>query len=180
MAQDVLSGYSTAYNTLSNVVTKERYDELLNSETVGLDGKQDDKLQAQVQFQSGKVFLEMGEFVNAEKAFHDAYRLEPDVPLHAAYLAWAIYRNPSNQGSKVSQEKARNLLSRSLISGKVPESYSFRGWMLLDEGRDGLAEGDFLKAVKLSPRDTLANKGLQQIADHRQSEKKGLFSKFFG
>jgi hypothetical protein len=52
--------------------------------------------------------------------------------------------------------------------------------MLLDEGRDGLAEGEFQKALKLNPRDSLALKGIQQIADHRQSEKKGLFSKFFG
>jgi tetratricopeptide (TPR) repeat protein len=180
MAQDVLSGFSTAYNTLSNVVSKERYDELLNSDKIGLDGRQDDKLQARVQFQSGKVFLEMGEYPNAEKAFQDAYRLEPDVSLHAAYLGWAIYRNQSSQGSKSAQEKARSLLTKSLQSGRHSESFSFRGWMLLDEGREGLAEGEFQKALKLNPRDSLALKGLQQITDHRQSEKKGLFSKFFG
>ncbi|GAM10136.1 hypothetical protein OR1_02424 [Geobacter sp. OR-1] len=180
MAQEVLSVLSTAYNTLSNVISKERYDELLNSDKIGIDGKQDDKLQAQVQFQSGKVFLEMGEFANAEKAFQDAYRLEPDVALHSAFLAWAIYRNPSNKGSKAASDKARNLLARSLQNGRHPEAFSFRGWMLLDEGREGLAEGEFQKALKLNPRDALARNGLQQITDHRQSEKKGLFSKFFG
>jgi tetratricopeptide (TPR) repeat protein len=180
MAQEVLSRYSSAYNTLSNVISKERYDELLNADKVGLDGRQDDKLQTQVQFQSGKVFLEMGEFANAEKAFQDAYQLEPDLPLHAAYLAWSIYRNPSNQGSKSAQDKARNLLSKSLQSGRHPESYSFRGWMLLDEGRDGLAEGEFQKSLKLNPREPLAIKGMQQIDDHRQADKKGFFRKIFG
>ncbi|MBT0666047.1 response regulator [Geobacter pelophilus] len=180
MAQEVLSVLSTAYNTLSNVVSKERYDELLHSDKVGLDGKQDDKLQAKVQFQSGKVFLEMSEFANAEKAFQDAYRLEPDVALHSAFLAWAIYSNPSNKGSKASFDKARTLLAKSLQNGKHSEAYSFRGWMLLDEGREGLAEGEFQKALKLNPRDSLALKGVQQISVHRQSEKKGLFSKFFG
>ena len=180
MAQQVLSVCSSAYNTLSSVVAKERYDELLNSEKVGLDGRQDDKLQAQVQFQSGKVFLEMGEYANAEKALADSYRLEPDDPLHAAFLAWAIYRNPANKDSRAAQEKARSLLSKSLQSGRHAEAYSFRGWMLLDEGRDGLAEGEFQKSLKLNPRDTLASKGMQQIADRRQSEKKGLFRKIFG
>lgn len=179
-AEDVLSAFSTAYNTLTSVVSKERYDELLNAETVGLDGKQDDTLQAQVQFQSGKVFLDMGEFANAEKALIDAYRLEPDKPAHSAYLAWAIYRNPANQGARTAQEKARALLTTSLQNGKEPEAYSFRGWMLLDEGRDGLAEGEFQKALKINPREALAIKGLQKIADKRQAEKKGLFRKLFG
>ena len=179
-AQEILSAFSSAYNTLSNVVSKERYDELLNSDMIGLDGKQDDKLQAQVQFQSGLVFLEMGEFVNAEKAFLDSYRLQPDIPLNSAYLAWAIYRNPSNQGSKVAQEKARSLLAKSLQNGRNSEPYSFRGWMLLDDGREGLAEGEFHKALKLNPQDALARKGIQQIHEHRQSEKKGLFKKIFG
>lgn len=179
-AEEVLSALSTAYGTLTNVVSKERYDELLNADTVGLNGRQDDKLQAQVQFQSGKVFLGMGEFSNAEKALNDAYRLEPDKALHSAYLAWAIYRNPANQGASTAQEKARSLLSKSLQAGKEPEAFSFRGWMLLDEGREGLAEGEFQKALKINPREALAIKGLQQIADRRQSERKGLFRKLFG
>ncbi len=180
MAQEVLSLFSSAYNTLSDVVPKERYDELLNADTVGLDGRQDDRLQTQVQFQSGKVFLEMGEFDNAEKSLQDAYRLEPDNPLHSAYLAWAIYRNPSNHGSKSAWEKSRGLLAKSIQNGRHAETYSFRGWMLLDEGRDGLAEGEFQKSLKLNPRDTLARKGLQQIDDHRQADKKGFFRKIFG
>jgi CheY-like chemotaxis protein/curved DNA-binding protein CbpA len=179
-AEEVLSAFSTAYNTLTNVVSKERYDELLNADTVGLNGRQDDKLQAQVQFQSGKVFIGMGEFSNAEKALNDAYRLEPDNPLHSAYLAWAIYRNPANQGVPTAQEKARTLLTRSMQAGREPEAFSFRGWMLLDEGRDGLADGEFQKALRINPRESLAIKGLQQIADRRQSEKKGLLSKIFG
>ena len=180
MAQEVLSVFSNAYSTLSKVVSKERYDELLNAETVGLDGKKDEKLQAKVQFQSGKVFLNMGEFANAEKSFQDAYQLEPDSPLHTAYLGWAIYRNPANKGSQAAKEKARGLLSKSLQYGKEAEAYSFRGWMLLDEGRDGLAEGEFQKALKLNFADTLARKGLQQINDRRQAEKKGFFKRIFG
>jgi hypothetical protein len=45
MAEGVLAAYANAFNTLSNVVAKERYDELLNADMVGLDGKQDADLQ---------------------------------------------------------------------------------------------------------------------------------------
>jgi CheY-like chemotaxis protein/tetratricopeptide (TPR) repeat protein len=180
LAQEILAAYANAYNILSNVVAKERYDEMLNANTVGLDGRRDDHLQASIQFQSGQVFLEMGEFDNAEKALQDAYTLEPDNPLHSAYLAWAVYRNPANAASRTAQERARNLLSRSLQSDKSAEAFAFRGWMLLDEGRDGLAEGEFLKAQRISPRNALARSGLARIAEKREAEKKGIFRKIFG
>ncbi len=181
MAQEILSIYAEAYNTLSNVVAKERYDEMLNdNQTMGIDGKQDGKLHARIQFQSGKVFLDMGEFENAEKALQDAYTLEPENSSHAAFLAWAIYNNSANSKSKAAQERARNLLTKSLQIDKTPEAYAFRGWMLIDEGRDGLAESEFLKALKLNPKEANASKGIKMIAEKREGEKKGVLRRFFG
>lgn len=181
MAQDILAIYAEAYNTLSNVVAKERYDELLNeNKTMGIDGKQDGQLHARIQFQSGQVFLDMGEFENAERALQDAYTLEPDNAGHAAFLAWAIYRNSANSNSRSSLERARTLLTKSLQIEKSAEAFAFRGWMLFDEGRDGLAEGEFLKALKLNAKEPNALKGLKMIADKKESEKKGVLRRFFG
>ncbi|MCM2356911.1 MAG: response regulator [Geobacteraceae bacterium] len=181
IAQEVLSHYAGAYSTLSNVVAKERYDEMLNAGmTLGLDGRQDDRLQARIQFQSGSVFLEMGEHENAEKALQEAYNLEPDNAMHSAWLAWAIYRNPVNKNSRGAQEKARTLLGKSLQSGRSAEAFAFRGWMLLEEGRDGLAEGEFQKGLKLNPREPFSRKGMKAIEEKREAEKKGLFQRIFG
>jgi CheY-like chemotaxis protein len=179
-AQDVLSHYADAYNTLSNVVAKERYDEMLNANSVGVGGQQDSQLQARIQFQSGKVFLEMEDFQSAERALQDSYTLDPQDALTCAYLAWSIYKNPSNAGSRASQEKCRMLLSKSLQMGRCAEAFTFRGLMLLDEGRDGLAEGEFLKALKLNPRERAAQSGLRLISERRETEKKGLFKRIFG
>lgn len=181
LAQDILAVYAEAYNTLSNVVAKERYDEMLNdNKTIGIDGKQDGQLHAKIQFQSGKVFLEMGEFENAEKALQDAYTLEPDNAGHAAFLAWAIYRNSANSNSRAAQERARTLLTKSLQIEKSAEAFAFRGWMLFDEGRDGLAEGEFLKSLKINAKEPNALKGLKLISEKRESEKKGVLRRFFG
>ncbi|MBP1728555.1 MAG: response regulator receiver protein [Deltaproteobacteria bacterium] len=180
MAQDILAIYADAYNTLSNVVAKERYDELLNdNQTMGIDGKQDGQLHAKIQFQSGKVFLDMGEFENAEKALQDAYTLEPDNAGHAAFLAWAIYRNSANSNSRAAQERARSLLTKSLQVAKSAEAFAFRGWMLFDEGRDGLAEGEFLKALKINAKEPNALKGLRLVSEKRENEKKGVLRRFF-
>lgn len=181
MAQEILAIYADAYNTLSNVVAKERYDEMLNeNKTIGIDGKQDGRLHAKIQFQSGKVFLDMGEFENAEKALQEAYTLEPDDYANAAYLAWAIYRNPANARSRSARERVQTLLTKSLQIEKSAEAFAFRGWLLLDEGRDGLAEGEFQKSLKINPKEPTARKGMNTIAEKRESEKKGLLKRFFG
>lgn len=181
LAEEILSIYANAYNTLSNVISKERYDELLNdNKVIGIDGRQDEKLQAKIQFQSGNVFLEMGEYENAERAFQESFTMEPDNPLHCAYLAWSIYKNPANRQSKGAQDRAISLLTKSLSIEKTAKAYTFRGLMLLEEGRDGLAEGEFLKALKHNPSDVEARKGLRQIAEKRDAEKKGIFRRIFG
>lgn len=180
MAQEILAIYAEAYNTLSNVVTKERYDEMLNdNKTLGIDGKQDGQLHARIQFQSGKVFLDMGEYENAEKVLQDAYTLEPDNSGHTAYLAWAIYNNSANSNSKAALERARTLLTKSLQIEKTAEAFAFRGWMLYDDGRDGLAESDFLKALKLNPREPVALRGMKLINEKRDGDKKGVFRRLF-
>ena len=180
MAQEILSIYADAYNTLSNVVAKERYDEMLNdNKTMGIDGKQDGQLHARIQFQSGKVFLDMGEYENAEKALQDAYTLEPENSGHAAFLAWAIYNNSANKRSKAALDRARNLLIKSLQIEKSSEAFAFRGWMLYDEGRDGLAESEFLKALKINPKEPNALKGMKLISEKREIDKKGVLRRFF-
>lgn len=180
MAQEILSIYADAYNTLSNVVTKERYDEMLNdNKTMGIDGREDGQLHARIQFQSGKVFLDMGEYENAEKALQEAYLLEPDNSGHTAFLAWAIYNNSTNSKSKAALEKVRNLLTKSLQIEKSAEAFAFRGWMLYDEGRDGLAESEFLKALKINPREPVALNGMKLINEKRDGEKKGVFRRLF-
>ena len=179
-AQDVLSHYANAYNTLSNVVAKERYDEMLGANSLGIGGKQDDELQARIQFQSGKILIEMEDFSGAERALQEAYTLDPYDPQTSAYLAWSIYKSPSNAGSSTAHDKCRMLLSKSLQMGRCAEAFAFRGWMLLDEGREGLAEGEFLKALKLNAHEATALNGMRLISERRETEKKGFFKRIFG
>lgn len=180
IAAQILASYAHAYNTLANVVTKERYDELLHTDTVGIDGKQDEKLQAEIQYQAGKVFLGMNDFVSAEKALQDAVILAPNNPSYCAFLAWALYRNPAHRFSAAARERARGLLGKSLQLEKTANAYAFRGWMLLDEGKDGLAEGEFHKALRLDAREMNARRGLRTLAERQETTKKGLLRKFFG
>ena len=71
------------------------------------------------------------------------------------------------------------LLGKSLQNGRNAEAFAYRGWMLLEEGRDGLAEGEFQKSLKINPREANARKGLKVIEEKREGEKKGLFRRIF-
>jgi len=179
LVQEILSTVTNAYNTLSDVVKKERYDEMFGSENIGLGREGDDVFQAQVQFQSGKVFLEMEEWDSAEKALNDAHSGDPNNGEYLASLAWSIYRNPRNQASRAALDKARQMLNRSLALQKTDDGFAYKGWMLFEAGQESLAEAEFNKALKINARNTLARRGLRQIQEKREADKKGLFRKMF-
>ncbi|HKK01170.1 MAG TPA: hypothetical protein VJ955_03300, partial [Desulfuromonadales bacterium] len=131
------------------------------------------------QFQSGKVFLEMEEWDNAEKALQDACRLEPGNGEFLSHLAWAIYRNPGNGTSRAVIDKARRLAARALVLKRTATGFAFKGWMLIDAGQDALAEVDFHKALKLDARHMLARRGLKAVEAKRDAERKGIFRRLF-
>jgi CheY-like chemotaxis protein/curved DNA-binding protein CbpA len=180
LVEEILATVANAYNTLSDVVRKESYDQLLGADRVGLGQKGDDRFRAQVQSQSGKVFIEMEEWDNAEQALQDACNIDSNNGDYLAHLAWAIYRNPKNAASRAMLEKARLLLNRALTLERTAAGFAFKGWMLFEAGQDAIAEGEFNKALKLDARQQMARKGLRSLQEKREQEKRGLFRRMFG
>jgi tetratricopeptide (TPR) repeat protein len=179
LVEEILATVANAYNTLSDVVKKERYDELLGAGRVGLGQQGDDRFQAQVQAESGKVFIEMEEWDNAEKALQEAVNFDTGNGDYLAHLAWTVYRNPKNAASRVMQEKARQMLNRALTLERTPAGFAFKGWILLESGQDSLAEAEFNKALKLDARSLLARRGLRSLQEKQEQQKKGLFGRMF-
>lgn len=179
LVEEILSAVANAYNTLSDVVKKERYDELLGADKIGLGHQGDDRFHAQVQAESGKVFIEMEEWDNAESALQEAVNFDSGNGDHQAHLAWAIYRNPKNAASRAMQEKARLMLNRAIAMERAAPGFAFKGWMLLESGQDAMAEAEFNKALKLDARSTLARRGLRALQEKKDQQKKGLFGRMF-
>ena len=179
-AETILSLVANAYETLSDVVKKEKYDQLLGSEKIGLGHKGDERFRAQVQAQSGKVFIDMEEWDNAEKTLKDACAIEPDNGDSLAHLAWAIYRNPQYAASRPTLDRAKQMLNRAITMERTAPAFAFKGWILIDAGQEALAEAEFNKALKLDARNSLARKGLRRIQEKREQEKKGIFGRMFG
>lgn len=179
LAEQILSRVATAYDTLSDVVKKERYDEMLGADKVGLGQKGDERFQAQVQAESGKVFLEMEEWDNAEKALQDAANAEPNNGDYLAHLAWSIYRNPKYASSEAMMNKAKQMLNKAITMERTASAFAYKGWMLLESGQESMAEAEFNKALKLEERQMLARQGLRALQEHQEQQKKGLFKRMF-
>lgn len=179
--QELLSKVSEAYEILSNVVSKENYDEYLDSEeavSMG-EGGEDDKMKIQVQFTSGKVFLEEGQFEGAEKAFTNLVHMVPDKPEYLTYLALSMYNNPVHRRSGVSVKKVKDLINKSLQLGKLSMTYALKGALFFDEGNLSLAEAEFNKALKINPSNKTATKKMEEIRVRREQEKGGLLKRMF-
>jgi curved DNA-binding protein CbpA len=179
LAEELLSRVSNAYSTLSSVVSKENYDALLAQKAPT--GAEEKKFYEQVQFQSGKVLLEKGQYESAEKVFATCLNLAPDKPEYQVYLALAIYSNPSNRENAATVKKAKDLVNKSLLWEKLAIAYALKGTMLFDEGMLNLAEAEFKKALRQNPNNKTALKYLDVIRQKREEEEKkgGLFQKLF-
>ena len=178
LAEEFLSLVSNAYSTLSNVVSKENYDALLVSKAPT--GANEKKFYEQVQFQSGKVMLDQGQYDSAEKTFTTCLTMNPDKPEYQVYLAVAIYHNPSNRGNGAAIKRAKDLVNRSLTWEKTAIAYALKGTMLLDEGLTNLAEAEFKKALRVNPKNKTALKKLEEMRQRKEEEeKKGFFQKMF-
>jgi curved DNA-binding protein CbpA len=178
-AEDTLSILATAYNTLSNVVSKEKYDEaLLEKGPAGVPGAKDhDKMQAEVAFQAGMAFLEMADWDGAEKSLGEAMNYAPNNGEIVAHYAYALYNK--NRKSKTIQKRVNDLFAKALkLNPKCYPAFAYRGAMLLEDEKVALAEADFKKALSIKPQYRFALKGLKTIELRKQEDKKGLFARF--
>ena len=179
LVEEILSRVATAYGTLTDVVKKERYDEMLGADSIGLGHKGDDRFQAQVQAESGKVFLEMEEWDNAEKALQEAVNADTNNGDYLANLAWSIYRNPKYSGSQAMLNKSKQMLNKSIAMERTSQAFAYKGWMLLEAGQTSMAEAEFNKALKQNARQSMARKGLRTLKEQQDQQKKGLFKRMF-
>ena len=179
LAEEFLSKISNAYETLTNVVTKENYDELLASQEQAPTGEEDKEFYEQIQFQSGKVFIEQGQYDSAEKAFTNCMTINSQKSDYYAYLAFALYNNPANKGNTAAVKRAKELVNKSLQLGRLSIAHALKGTILLDEGGLNFAEAEFSKALKLNPNNKTALKNMEIIREKREKEKKGLFGRMF-
>ena len=178
-ASDIFTLINTAYTTLSNEKARKTYEESLKN-----GGKQDvtqdaaNIMNAELQFQKGKVALSRKDYKSAKEAFEWTVKLNPNEGEYKAYLGWIIFNISPKDASEV--KKAKELIQAGISSNpKQDKAYYFLGVIQRLEGRLEEAEAAFQKAVQKNPNIPEALSELRLIQTRKQKEGKGFFKKIF-
>lgn len=178
-ASDVFTLINAAYTTLSDEKSRGSYKESLKS-----GAKQDihqdaaNIMNAELQFQKGKVALSRKDYKSAKEAFEWTTRLNPEEGEYKSYLGWTIFNLSPKDAAEV--KRAKGLVQDGIASSpKQDRAYYFLGVIHRVEGNLDEAESCFNKAVQKNPNMPEALSELRLIQMRKQKEGKGFFKKIF-
>jgi len=133
-------------------------------------------MNAEMQFQKGKMALSKKNYNAAKEAFDWAIKLNPDEGEYKAYLGWSIFNISPKDAAEV--EKAKEIIEEAVSSNpNQDKAYYFLGVIYKMEGRIRDAETAFRKAVQKNPNIPEALSELRLIQMRKQKDDKGLFKK---
>ena len=178
-ASDIFTLINTAYTTLSDENARRTYEESLKS-----GGKQDihqdaaNIMNAELQFQKGKIALSRKDYKSAREAFEWTVKLNPNEGEYKTYLGWTIFNLSPKDAAEV--KKAKELIQDGIAANpKQDRAYYFIGVIHRVNGKLEEAEAAFNKAVQKNPNLSEAQSELRLIQTRKQKEGKGFFKKIF-
>ncbi len=178
-AQELLEKLSAAFETLSDIKKKEAYDQKLSQQKLmsGEGASGGKTIQADVAYQSGLALMEADEWDSAIKQFELARKIQPGITNHEVNHAWALYKNPKNKGNTTVLAEVKKMLNAAVVRDpRCAIGFTYRAWLLVDEGKVDIAAMEFSKALRIDANLKLAQQGLQKVEAIRKTQKKGLFA----
>ena len=179
-ASDIFTLINTAYNTLTDENARRAYEESLKNSGEKQDIHQDaaNIMNAELQFQKGKVALSRKDYKSAKEALEWTIKLNPNEGEYQAYLGWTIFNLSPKDAAEI--KKAKELIQDGIASNpKQDRAYYFLGVIHRVEGKLEEAEAAFNKAVQKNPHLSEAQSELRLIQTRKQKESKGFFKNIF-
>ncbi|OGP07588.1 MAG: hypothetical protein A3G39_01205 [Deltaproteobacteria bacterium RIFCSPLOWO2_12_FULL_43_16] len=178
-ASEIFTIINAAYNTLSNENARKTYEDSLKS------GHRQDITQdaanimnAELQFQKGKIALSRKDYKSAKESFEWAIKLNSGEEEYKSYLGWTIFNISPKDAAEVS--KAKEMIQDAISSNpKQDKAYYFLGVIYRVEGKLNEAEASFNKAIQKNPNIPEAVSELRLIQMRKEKEGKGFFKKIF-
>ena len=135
-------------------------------------------MNAELQFQKGKIALSRKDYKSAREAFEWTVKLNPDEGEYKTYLGWTIFNLSPKDAAEV--KKAKELIQDGIAANpKQDRAYYFLGVIHRVNGKLEEAEAAFNKAVQKNPNLSEAQSELRLIQTRKQKEGKGFFKKIF-
>lgn len=169
--REISAKLNEAYNTLSNDVSRAQYLKLWADERIKGDAKKAERIRdASTKFKMAQVHLKKREYQKARELFKYSVDNDPSNGEHRAYLAWAIYADPSVDRSEAIPKAYALLLEALKSSEKNAQIHFYAGQVLKAQDKYREALHHFREAVALDKRHTDAEREVRLLESR---EKKG-------
>ena len=122
---------------------------------------------ASIEFQKGEACLRTRDFARARGFLESALRTDPRAQYQAA-LAWAHVCDPGVKD----RSRAKTLVAEAMKDPSCDRAFFVAGIIARDEGEDGVAERNFREAIKLNPRNALAERELRLLEARRADKRR--------
>lgn len=129
----------------------------------------DDIMNAELQFQKGKVFLKKRDYRSSRESFEWAAKLVPEESEYLAYLGWSIYLSADDKQGSDALAAVRHLKKAAALNPSLEIAQLFLGAVYKQQKLRDVAALHFRKALEINPESTEARRELSAlgIKDHR-------------
>ncbi len=163
-ANQIFDQVTKAYKVLSDQDERLKYTRSLTEPggRVDLD-KTHDIMNAEFQFQKGKVFLKKRDYPGARESFGWASKLVPEEGEYLAYLGWALFLSAEDKHGDDALTAVRHLKKAALLNPSLEATQLFLGAVYKEQKLRDIAALHFKKALEINPESIEAKRELSAL-----------------
>lgn len=178
-ANKIFDIINNAYRILSNNDERLKYiKSLTNPEEEDMVEKTHNIMNAELQFQKGKVFLKKRDYPNARESFTWAAKLLPEEGEYLAYLGWVIYLNAKDKRGDEATRAVKYMKKAMTLNPSIETPHIFLGIIYKVQGMKDMAILHFKKALEINPNSIDAKREFIAINGTRsREESRGILGK---
>jgi curved DNA-binding protein CbpA len=163
-ANQIFDLVTKAYKILTDQHDRAEYIRSFTESGGGLDAeKTSNIMNAELQFQKGKVFLKKRDYASARESFGWAAKLVPEEGEYLAYLGWALFLAADNKQGNDALTAVRNLKKAAALNPSLEATQLFLGTVYKEQRLRDIAALHFRKALEINPESLEARRELSLL-----------------
>ncbi len=171
---NIFSTINKAYRVLSDDKTRQEYIKSLSApvETESID-EINNIMNAEIQFQKGKILLKKRDFKGAKDAIKWAVKLSPEEGEYLAYYGWLTFLNAEDKRGQDAVTAVKYLKKAVVLNPSIEFPHLFLGSIYKIQNLKDVAILHFKKALEINPENIEIKKEIKLLNEMKPKEEKG-------
>ncbi len=163
-ANQIFDLVTKAYKVLSDQDERRQYMRSLTDPNGSMNpDKTNDIMNAEFQFQKGKVFLRKRDLAGARESFGWAAKLVPEEGEYLAYLGWALFLSAEDKKGNDVLTAVRYLKKAATLNPSLEATQLFLGAVYKEQRLKDIAALHYKKALEINPESNEARRELSTL-----------------